>query len=169
MQWDLITNIILIAAIAVVGVFAFLGLYQLVTRKSIQKIDPELRWFPLPLILMVITYIVFDKFIILNTRPDGSGEPSFPSTHVMVVTTIFFLVILILPHYVKNKVLCIILEFIMVVLIGFTCTGRVLADKHWISDVIGAIIFAFIFSEIYYQIFKRSKKNAKHLHANHQQ
>ena len=169
MQWDLITNIILIAAIAVVGAFAFLGLYQLVTRKSIQKIDPELRWFPLPLILMVITYIVFDKFIILNTRPDGSGEPSFPSTHVMVVTTIFFLVILILPHYVKNKVLCIILEFIMVVLIGFTCTGRVLADKHWISDVIGAIIFAFIFSEIYYQIFKRSKKNAKHLHANHQQ
>ena len=168
MQWELITNIILISSIITVGVFAILGLYQWITRKSITKVDRELRWLPLPLALMVIVYFLFDKIFILNTRPDGSGEPSFPSTHVMVVATIFFIITLILPHYVKNKTLRIVLEILMVILISLTCTGRVLANKHWASDVIGALIFAFAFSEIYYLIIKRSKKHAKkHLQPNH--
>lgn len=163
MQWDLITNIILIVSIITLGVFAVLGLYQWITRGKISKVDPQLLWLPLPLILMVITYFLFDKVFILNTRPDGSGEPSFPSSHVMVVTTIFFLITLILPHYVKNKTLCLILELIMVVLIGLTCTGRILANKHWWSDVLGGVIFAFIFSEIYYLIIKSNKKSPKRL------
>ncbi|MBR3056166.1 phosphatase PAP2 family protein [Candidatus Saccharibacteria bacterium] len=163
MQWDLITNIILIASIITLGVFVVLGLYQWITRGKISKVDPQLLWLPLPLILMVITYFLFDKVFILNTRPDGSGEPSFPSSHVMVVTTIFFLITLILPHYVKNKTLCLILELIMVVLIGLTCTGRILANKHWWSDVLGGVIFAFIFSEIYYLIIKSNKKSPKRL------
>ena len=167
MQWDLITNIILISSIITIGAFAVLGLYQWISRGSIAKVDRYLRWLPLPLVLMVITYLVFDHILIWNTRPDGSGEPSFPSSHVMVVTTIFFLVTLILPHYVKNKALRIVLELLMLILISLTCTGRILAGKHWWSDVIGGIIFAFIFSEIYYLIIKRSKRNAKHLQSNH--
>ena len=167
MQWDLITNIILISSIITLGIFAALGVYQWATRKSFTKVDPELRWMIVPLILMVITYFVFDKLFILNTRPDGSGEPSFPSTHVMVVATIFFCITLILPHYIKNKAIRIILELLMVAFISLTCTGRVLADKHWVSDVIAALIFAAIFSEIYYLIIKRSKKHAKHLQPNH--
>ena len=167
MQWDLITNIILISSIITIGAFAVLGLYQWISRGSIAKVDRYLRWLPLPLVLMVITYLVFDHILIWNTRPDGSGEPSFPSSHVMVVTTIFFLVTLILPHYVKNKTLRIVLELLMLILISLTCTGRILAGKHWWSDVIGGVIFAFIFSEIYYLIIKRSKRNAKHLQSNH--
>ena len=168
MQWDLVTDIILISSIITLGAFAILGLYQWITRHSIKKVDYELRWFPLPLALVALTYIIFDKFLILSTRPDGSGEPSFPSTHVMVVATIFFLTILVFPHYVKNKILCIVLEILMIVLISLTCTGRVLANKHWLTDVLGALVFAFIFSEIYYLVIKRSKKHVKHLHQNHQ-
>lgn len=167
MQWELITNIILIISIITMGVFFVLALYQWITRGSIKKVDHRLLWLPLPLILMVITYFIFDKFLILNTRPDGSGEPSFPSTHVMVVTTIFFLVTLILPHYVKNKTIRLILEILMVVLTGLTCTGRILAGKHWVMDVLGGIAFAFVFSEIYYIIIKKDKKRAKHLQSNH--
>ncbi len=167
MQWELITNITLISSIVTLGIFAILGLYQWITRKSFTKIDRRLRWLFLPLVLMVITYFVFDKILIWNTRPDGSGEPSFPSSHVMVVATIFLLVTLILPHYVKSKPIRITLEILMLILISLTCTGRVLAGKHWVSDVIGALIFAFIFSEIYYLIIKRNSKHAKHLHSNH--
>ena len=105
MQWDLITNIILVAAIAVLGVFGCLGLYQWVTRRSFTRIDSELRWAIVPIALMAITYIVFDKVFIWNTRPDGSGEPSFPSSHVMLVATTFFLTAIILPKYVRNQYL----------------------------------------------------------------
>ena len=160
-MWELITNIVLIISFITLGVFAVLGLYQWITRKSFKKIDKQLRWMPVPLALVAITYFLFDKIWVLSTRPNGSGEPSFPSTHVLIVTTIFFIVTIILPKYIKNKTLRIILELLMVIGVGLTCTGRVLAGLHWPLDVIGAIIFAFIYSEIYLQIIKKRKTKSK--------
>ena len=160
MDWKKITDIILITSLITLGVFVALALYQWITRKSIKKIDKRLLWMPLPLILMVITWIVFDKFLVLDVRPNGSGEPSFPSTHAMVVSTIFFLATMVLPKYVKSKVARIILEIIMVVLISLTCVGRVLSNMHRPLDVVGGLVFAFIFTEIYYYIIhRRGHKN----------
>lgn len=164
-MWELISNIALAISILTLAIFACLGLKQWVIRKDLKKVDPELRWMLLPLALMVVTYFIFDKFIILATRPNGSGEPSFPSSHVMVVATIFFIVTIILPHYIKNQTARIILEILMIVLISLTCTGRLLSNMHSLGDVVGGLVFAFIFSEIYYQIIKRSTKHGKkHLH-----
>jgi undecaprenyl-diphosphatase len=138
-------------------VFALLALYQWISRRSLKKVDKQLRWMPLPLALMAIVYLIFDKLWIVSTRPNGSGEPSFPSTHVMVVATIFFITTLILPKYIKNKAARIVLELIMFILISLTCTGRVLGNFHYVIDVIGGLIFAFVFSEIYYQIVRKKK------------
>lgn len=159
MQWDKATDIILIAAIATLAIFAGLGLYQWITRKSLKKVDRRLLFIPIPLAIMAVTYFIFDKFFILNLRPDGSGEPSFPSTHVMVVATIFFLVTINLNTYIKQKPLRVLIEILMLALLSITCVGRVMANKHWISDVIGGLAFAFIFSEIYYYIIKKWSKN----------
>ena len=158
MEWNLITNIILITSFIVLGIFVLLTIYEWFTRKSFMKIDRELRWMPVPLALMAATYFIFDKVFILNFRPDGSGEPSFPSTHVMVVATIFFLVTMILPKYIKSKVARAILEIMMVALISLTCSGRVLANKHWISDILAALVFAFLFTMVYHIILKLTRK-----------
>lgn len=171
MQWDLITNIILISSILTLAIFVILGVYQWATRKSLKKVDPELLWFPLPLVLAALTYLVFEIFPV-NYRPNGSGESSFPSTHTMIVSTIFFVVMMILPRYVKNKAIRIVLDIIMLALIALVSVGRVNANMHWIIDVIGGVAFAFAFSEIYYFAYKKLKKSrkdhhAKHLHADH--
>lgn len=176
MQWDLITNIILIFSIITLLVLVGLAIYQWLDRGSLKKIDPELLWLPLPFILLVIVYFVFENFIILNQRPLCSEElpqycePSFPSTHTMVITTIFFITTMILPRYVKNKTLRIILEAIMVILISLNAIGRVSSQMHWPTDVIGGLAFAFIFTEVYYVAYKKDKKkrkqHVKHLHKN---
>lgn len=166
MQWDLITNIILISSIITLVVFVALGIYQWVTRKSIKKVDPELLWFPLPLILAALTYVIFEIFPV-NFRPNGSGESSFPSTHTMIVATIFFVVMIILPQYIKNKTIRIILDIIMMALIALVAVGRVNANMHWIIDVVGGVAFAFAFSEIYYFAYKKFKKSRKKHHAEH--
>ena len=162
MNWDKATDIILIASIASLAVFAIFGLCQWIKRKSIKKVDKELIFMLIPLILMAIVYFVFDKFLIWNTRPDGSGEPSFPSTHVMVVATIFLLIALVLPRYIKSKAACALLDLMMLIFIVLTCVGRVLANKHWTSDVIGALVFSLVFALIYYltAIRRRRKKDA---------
>ena len=160
MNWDQATNITLIAAIATLGIFAALGLCQLISRKSITKVDASLLKMFVPLILMAITYFVFGKFLIWNTRPDGSGEPSFPSTHVMVVATIFSLVALNLPRYVRPRPLRVVIYVLLATLTALTAVGRVLTDKHWPSDVAGAFAFAAIFTLIYYLIARKDLKNA---------
>ena len=165
-MWELITNIVLILSLITLGAFAVLGLIQWLKRKSFVKIDKQIRYMPLPLALMVIVYLVFDKllpkfFDFMPTRPNDSGEPSFPSTHVMIVATIFFITTIILPKYIKNKTIRIILELLMVVGLALTCTGRVMANMHTPVDVLGGIAFAFIFSEIYFQFIKPRKKSKK--------
>lgn len=160
MQWSKITDIILISSFTILAVFAILGLCQWIQRKSLKKVDKPLLAMLVPLALMAATYIIFDKLLILNTRPNGSGEPSFPSTHTMVVATIFFCVAIILPKYIKSKLARITLDFLMLALLILVCIGRVAANMHWISDVVGGLIFAAIFAVIYYLIIRRSKNHA---------
>ena len=154
MQWDKATDIILIAALAVIGVFASFGLYQWISRGSLKKVDRQILTMPIPLILMAATYLIFDKFWIVSTRPNGSGESSFPSTHVMVVATIFLMTMLALPKYIKSKLFLFVADLVMLSLIALTAAGRILSNMHWITDVIGGTVFAISFAVIYYLIKK---------------
>ena len=158
MEWEKITDVILITALAILGVFAILGLTEWIRRKSFKKVDKQLLGMIPSLALMAATYFIFDKLLVLNTRPNGSGEPSFPSTHTMVATTIFLMTMLALPKYIKNKPLRIILDIVMFALIILVSIGRVAANMHWVSDVIGGLIFAVIFAGLYLLIVKHKKK-----------
>lgn len=157
MQWSKITDIIIIAALAVFAVFAILGLCQWIKRKSLKKVDKPLLLSLIPLSLMAATFIIFEKFLVLNTRPNGSGEPSFPSTHTMVVATVFLLTAIILPNYIKSKTARVIMDIVMLLFIILVSVGRILANMHWVSDVVGGLIFAAIFAVIYYLILRRAK------------
>ncbi len=169
MEWTKITDIILISSIVILGLFALLGLYQWISRKSLKKVDKQILWMILPMVLVTAVYLVCDKvltpdkFSFMPTRPDGSGEPSFPSTHVMVVTTIFFCVSAALPKYIKSKAALILIDFVMFALASLTATGRIVSNKHSYIDVIGAVVLAFIFYEIYYFCIhhKKNKKEEK--------
>ena len=178
MNWDKITDIMVYAAIATVGIFAIMGLYQWITRKSLKKVDKAIWFLLVPLALMIIVYFLFDHVFIWNTRPDGSGEPSFPSTHTMIAATVFFCTAVILPRYIKQKPLVACLDLAMLVFVVLVPVGRILANKHWASDCVGGLIFAAIFAGIYILLVakfadepekkpekalkKDSKKEAKH-------
>jgi undecaprenyl-diphosphatase len=161
MDWDKATDIMVYTAIATAGILAVLAIYQLITRKSFKKIDKELLALIVPAILLVAAYFIFDHVLVLNTRPDGSGEPSFPSTHTMIAATVFFCTAIILPRYVKQKFLLIPLDLIMFAFVILVPVGRVLANKHWVSDVIGGLIFSVIFASIYFIIVKLLTKGEK--------
>ena len=159
MQWEKVTDISLITSLIVLAVFAGLGLYQWIARKSLKKVDRSLLAMFIPLVLMAVVYIVFDKFIVLATRPNGSGESSFPSTHVMVVSTVFFMVMIALPRYVRSKALRVILDFVMLMLISLTAAGRVFSNMHHLTDVLGALGFAAVFAVIYYLTSKKGTED----------
>ena len=164
MNWDKATDIMVYTAIATVGIFAIMAIYQWITRKSFKKIDKALLALIVPLVLLVIVYFLFDHVFIWNTRPDGSGEPSFPSTHTMITATVFFCTAILLPRYIKQKPVVAFLDLVMLAFVILVPVGRVFANKHWISDCIGGIIFALCFAIIYYftvKILENSKNSRK--------
>lgn len=157
MNWDLATDIILYASIALLAVFGVLGLYQWIARKSLKKVDKTLKYMLIPLVLMVAIYIVFDHFIILGYAPNNPEKPSFPSTHAMVTTTIFALTTLALPRYIKSKPLRLVLDLVMLALLATLAAGRVISENHTAIDVACGIVFGVILATIYYIMTKERK------------
>ena len=161
MNWDKASDIMVYSAIATAGIFAVMAIYQWITRKSFKKIDKTLLALIAPAALLLITYILFDFIFIWNTRPDGSGEPSFPSTHTMITATVFFCTAIALPRYIKQKSLIIFLDLVMLSFVILVPVGRVLANKHWVSDCIGGLIFSAIFAGVYFFLVQKLTKDTK--------
>ena len=157
MEWKKATDVILIASFVVLAVFVILGLYQWISRRSLKKVDKQLLFALIPLAIMAAVYVLFDKFIVIATRPNGSGESSFPSTHVMITATIFFIAAIALPRYIKSKTTCVLLDIAMLALLALVCVGRVMSNMHWISDVIGGLCFGAVFAFIYYLLIRKRK------------
>lgn len=157
MNWNTATDIILIASLAVLAVFAVMGFCQLVKRKSFFKVDKPLIGMFVPLLLILLTYYFFNEVVVINYSPIDPTKPSFPSSHVMATTTIFACVAIILPRYLQSKAACIVLDIIMLTLTVLMSIGRVLANEHWLMDVIAALIFSMVYTGIYYFIIRRKK------------
>lgn len=161
MNWDKATDIMVATAVATAIIFFVMGVTQWWGRKSFKKIDKPLLALIVPYALVAITYIVFDYVFVLNTRPDGSGEASFPSTHTLITTTFFLCTAVILPYYIKQKSIVALLDIIMLAFIVIVPVGRVLANKHWVSDCVGALIFSVIFAGIYFILVKKLTRKDK--------
>lgn len=158
--WDKISDILLLMILMGFCYFAFLGVKQLIERKSLKKVDKELVWMLPSLCLMLVVYFVFEKMIIIHYRPilvDGVAEPSFPSTHTMAAMTLGLLMMIALPKYVKNKNLRITLKIVLPVLVALIAFGRIASGMHWLTDVLGGIGFGTLCGLVYFVILKAVK------------
>lgn len=149
--WDKITDVLLIVSGLVGLAFFAIGLKQLITRKSLKKVDYELFALAGLYLLVGAFYLLFDK-IIINYRPvlvDGKMVASFPSSHTLASCTLLWSAGILLGKYVKDRKLCRGLQIACIVLPLVTAFGRLLAGMHWLTDVLGgiflsgALVFAF--------------------------
>ncbi|MBQ0079910.1 MAG: phosphoesterase PA-phosphatase, partial [Eubacterium sp.] len=86
MIWYDLTNILGIFSLLIAAFFGFVGVFQLVTRKSLFKVDKDIIILGCFYVLVLACYVLFDKFAI-NYRPvmlEGTLEASYPSSHTML-------------------------------------------------------------------------------------
>ncbi len=161
--WYTITDYLGLVAILICFAFALLGLMELIKFKSILKVDKSLIALGILYLVLFATYIFFEK-IVINYRPimlNGSKElePSFPSSHVLLVFTVLTSAIIIIKKRLNSKRLIIVIKTLLNLIIAITVIGRLLSGVHWLTDIIGAIILSQFFLSSFRLYLDSSENN----------
>jgi undecaprenyl-diphosphatase len=157
LTWDKITDLFMGIALLVALSFVVIGFIQLIQRKSLLKVDKAILVLAGVYVLVVILYVVFDKFA-LNYRPyllpdETELEASFPSSHVLVICTILSTAISAWSViFYEKKVLFNVLRFCAIIVMLLAVAGRALAGVHWITDIIAGVIYSATIACIYMTI-----------------
>lgn len=153
-----ITEVLGYIPIVMASVYVFIGLKQLIKRKSLLKVDKEIYVLALFYILVVGVYVFFEKFIV-NYRPiliDGVLEASYPSSHTLMSICLCGSSIIINKKLFKNK-LGDIENILSVILILLIVAGRIISGVHWFTDILGGIIISSALLVIFYSIISSIK------------
>ena len=136
------TDYLSVIPIAIMLGFGLLGLSQLVSRKSLAKVDRDLLVLGMFYVLLLAAYAAFD-LLALNYRPlliEGKLEPSYPSSTTLLVLCVMATAVMQISHRVGEgrlkKVLLIAATLFAVLMI----VARLLSGVHWLSDIVGGLL-----------------------------
>ena len=154
-----ITEILGLVVILIVGIYALIGLIQLIKRKSLKQVDREIYLLGGLYVLMILIYVFFEK-VVINYRPiliDGKLEASYPSSHTILALCICFSSLITSKKY-FNKLYIKRINLVTIILTSLVLLLRIISGVHWISDIIGGIIISLTLVS-YYQLAYYYKKD----------
>ena len=130
-----------------VATLALIGIYQMIKRKSLKKVDRELKLLVPFYAAIAAVYLFFEKLFIVNYRPfilDGELEPSYPSSHTLFAICICCSSMMVIARLLREKraKLAIFINLALTLLMIVTVIGRLLSGVHWITDILGGFFIA---------------------------
>ena len=158
-----VTDWLGLVPIAVALGFAILGLVQLIKRKSLWKVDHSILALSVLYIVVIAVYAFFEM-VVINHRPtliNGYLEASYPSSTTMLVTCVMPTAAMQLNARIKKTALrrCAIIT--ITAFTAFMVMGRLISGVHWITDIIGGLLFSSGIDLIYYSISTRFTNSIK--------
>ncbi|MBR6133824.1 MAG: phosphatase PAP2 family protein [Bacilli bacterium] len=155
-----ITSILGIFLFIIVGIYALIGIIELIKRKSLLKVDKEIIVLGAFYIVVALVFIFFEK-VIINYRPviiEGELEASYPSTHTLLTLCICISSIIINKLKYNNFKYRKYTNILTIILMLSILIGRILSGVHWISDIFGGITISLTLLTIYKTILLTIQK-----------
>lgn len=153
-----ITEIIGLIPLLIAFIYVIIGIKQLITRKSLLKVDKEIYLLGLFYILVLGVYIFFEK-VVINYRPvliDNILEPSYPSSHTLMSICICISSIMINKKLFRNN-LADTENIISIIVMVLIIVGRIVSGVHWFTDILGGIIISSTLVVLFYTILSSIK------------
>lgn len=135
------------------GLYGLFGLKQLITRKSLFKVDKEIFALGVFYVVVVAMYVLFEV-VIINYRPtliEGELEASYPSSHTLMSLCICGSAIIINLLKYKGKYskyinICSLILMLAIVLL------RLFSGVHWLTDIVGGVVISSCLLYIFYSV-----------------
>ncbi len=124
--------------------FGVLGLVQLIKRRSLLRVDPDILLLGIYYVLVIACYLIFEM-IPVNYRPvliEGRLEASYPSSTTLLVLSVMPTLWFQGNRRVSNVVLRKVVAGFAVAFSVFMVIGRLISGVHWATDIIGSILLS---------------------------
>lgn len=128
----------------VCAAFGCLGLYQLVKRKSLMKVDPDILLLGGYYILVILAYLFFEM-VPINYRPipiDGVMEASYPSSTTLLVLSVMPTLKFQIDRRSDNETVKKLTTAFVLLFSAFMVIGRLISGVHWLTDIVGAVFLS---------------------------
>ena len=139
-----VTDWLGLVPVAVCLWFGVLGAAQLVRRRNMLKVDPDLLLLGVHYVVVAVAYLAFEMFPV-NYRPipiDGVMEASYPSSTTLLVlgvmpTLTYQVAQRMKDTSAKGAVIASVAVFSALMVIG-----RLVSGVHWATDIVGSVLLA---------------------------
>ncbi len=146
--------------------FAALGLVQLLQRRRLRQVDPDILLLGIYYVLVVLGYLFFEAFPI-NCRPiliEGRLEASYPSSTTLLVLSVMPTLKLQVDRRSKRAALRRIVGVFTASFSAFMVVGRLISGVHWATDIIGAVLLSLGLFYIYRFCVETSDRRGEKAH-----
>ena len=141
----IITDWLSLIPVFVCMIFAGMGLFQLIKRRSLFKVDYDIIFLGIYYVIVIAGYLLFEMFPV-NYRPiliEGIMEASYPSSTTLLVLCVMPTLAEQSNRRLKNTIIRKILNIFVTCFSIFMVLGRLLCGVHWFTDIVGGILLSF--------------------------
>ena len=130
--------------IAICLCFGVLGAVQLVRRRSLLRVDPDLLLLGAYYFVVIICYLAFEM-VPINYRPiliDGAMEASYPSSTTLLVLSVMPTLLFQVRRRSRREPVRRVAAAFVALFSAFMVAGRLAAGVHWLTDIVGAALLS---------------------------
>ena len=124
--------------------FGLMGFVQLVKKRSLLKVDPDILLLGVYYVLVILSYLIFEM-VPINYRPiliDGNLEASYPSSTALLVLSVMPTLKYQVDRRIVNSVFKNAIAIFAIVFSAFMVIGRLISGVHWATDIIGSVFLS---------------------------
>ena len=139
-----ITDWLGLVPIAVCLGFGMVGVFQLIRRRSLLRVDSDIIILGLYYILVILAYLAFEM-IPINYRPvliNGVLEASYPSSTTLLVLSVMPTMMFQIGRRTNNSLVRNGTGSFIIAFSAFMVIGRLISGVHWATDIIGAVFLS---------------------------
>ncbi|MCR5331192.1 MAG: phosphatase PAP2 family protein [Lachnospiraceae bacterium] len=124
--------------------FGMLGLVQLIRRRSLLRVDPDILLLGVYYVLVIACYLIFEM-IPVNYRPvliEGRLEASYPSSTTLLVLSVMPTLRFQVYRRAADPMIRKAAAVSAIAFSAFMVIGRLISGVHWATDIIGSILLS---------------------------